>query len=461
MQLSNRKGARGVQRERNQSKKFKGFNKSWVVGDKLSVFFPIFWIPELDGNDQPIMIQERDEKGHIVYEEDGVTPKMTESGQWDIVVADVWGHPNNDMKSFAVGGSFIPSLTDVVDGQPCKIIRDDKGFPMYDEMTGKVLTEPHPGDVTYQFSLIAPLFIAGEKQKELSRIADKKYTSEDLRREALQKVHDDFDTSKNMNAPRPVVGRLQLYSSTEVVVVPINTDDTYNTEKAGQYTYAFTSDDKFKNILYLLDDIKFKPRDHKQKWLEVQMTFNGSSNEPAGRAEAGRKAVPVGLTSEFTMQYKAPEAFNKIQGLLNMLPDDSELISHRNYSYRKIEERKIARCIESYVVMNSEYLDSIRTEDDESKLLQQASKLMQFRALDNMENQELCRKIQESYEEWLAKHPEQAVQSNLATEQKDYQEPTFKAAPTARELISEEQATHTFLPGESMREDDLDGDMVI
>lgn len=460
MQLVNRKGARGVQRERNQSKKYKGFNKSWVTGDKLSVFFPIFWIPKTDEDNNIVMVQERDEKNHPVYEEDGTTPVMTEDGVWDIVVGDVWGHSVSVMKEFPVGGSFIPSLTDVVDGSPCKIVRDEEGNPMYDEISGKIVTEPHPGDVTYQFSLMAPSFVAGLKQSELTRVADKNFTTEDLRREAIQAVIDRFDTQKNIDAPRPVIGKLQLYSSTEVIVVPIKSDDTYDTDKAGQYTYAFTSDDKFKNILYLLDDVKFRPRDHKQKYIEVQMTFNGTSNDAKGRAEAGRKAVPVGLTQEFTMKSKAPEAFAKILNMITQLPEDSELISHRNYSYRKIEEKKISRQIEAYVAMNSEYLDSIRQEDDESRLLQQASKLMQFHALDNMKNKELCDKIQKSYSEYVAKHPERAV-SSLATEQEGYQEPSFKGAPTARELVADDLASGAFLPGEHLMEESVEDEITV
>lgn len=67
-------------------------------------------------------------------------------------------------------------------------------------------------------------------------------------------------------------------------------------DKAAQYTYEFTSDQRFSNILQILDDVKFKPRDLSQKWIEVQMTFNANTDDEKGRAEAGRKAAPIGLT---------------------------------------------------------------------------------------------------------------------------------------------------------------------
>lgn len=300
------RGARDVRRERSTSRKFNSFNKSWKVGDKLSVFFPIMWRPERDTNDNIIMVQEVDNMGHPVFEEDGVTPKMTEKGVWDVVTGDIWGHKVSNTKEFNVGGSFIPSLTDVYEGRPVQFVRDEKGFIVYDNATGKPLYETVPGDVTYQFSRIAPLFINGMKQEELSRVMNKKFPTEDMRREALQSIEDKYDTTKKMDAPRAVVGRLMLYASTEVIVVPMDGNDKYLPDKAGQYVYEFTSDQKFSNILQVLDDVKFKPRDLKQTWIEVQMTFNANTDDDRGRAEAGRKAAPIGLTPEYTMQSRDP-----------------------------------------------------------------------------------------------------------------------------------------------------------
>lgn len=110
------------------------------------------------------------------------------------------------------------------------------------------------------------------------------------------------------------------------------------------------------------------------------------------------------------------------------------MISHRNFSYQKKEERKIARAIEQYVALNSEYLDSIQKEDDETRLLQQAYKLMKFKALDNMANEELKAKIEKSYEEFIERHPELAEESHLATEQEGYKEMEFKGMPQSRSL---------------------------
>lgn len=443
------RGARDVRRERSTSRKFNSFNKSWKVGDKLSVFFPIMWCPERDTNDNIIMVQEVDNMGHPVFEEDGVTPKMTEKGVWDVVTGDIWGHKVNNMKEFNVGGSFIPSLTDVYEGRPVQFVRDEKGFIVYDNATNKPLYETVPGDVTYQFSMIAPLFINGMKQEELSRVMNKKFPTEDMRREALQSIEDKYDTTKKMDAPRAVVGRLMLYASTEVIVVPMDGNDKYLPDKAGQYVYEFTSDQKFSNILQVLDDVKFKPRDLKQTWIEVQMTFNANTDDDRGRAEAGRKAAPIGLTPEYTMQSRDPDAFAKVSSMLTMLPQDNEIISHRNFSYQKKEERKIARAVEQYVALHSEYLDAIQKEDDETRLLQQAYKLMKFKALDNMANEELKAKIEKSYTEFIEKHPELAEESHLATEREDYQGVQFKGMPGSRDLIMGAGQSAT-LPGENL-----------
>lgn len=448
MRLRNSASGRAAVRTRSQSRKLQAFSKAWVVGDKLSVFFPIFWVPELDENEQPIMVQEIDTKGQPVFEDDG-TPVMTEKGQWDVVTASIWGHDVPDMKKFAVGGSFIPSLTEIVRGQPAKILTDDAGKPMYDAY-GEVMYEPIPGDVTYQFSKIAPMFVKGEKQGEIDRVMKKKFTSEDLRREALNEIDAKYDTDSNMDAPKPAVGKLHMVISTEVFVVKQNATNQYDLENAGQYTYKL-SDEKFNSLISLLDDIKFKPRDLNARWFEVQMTFNGDSNDKRGRGQAGRKALPVGLTPEYTMEARDPAGYAKIKVRLEQLPQDSQTITCRNFMYTKIAEKTIEKQISQYIVMNSDMLDNITKEEDMEILTGNAYRLMQFRALDNMNNEEIKSRIKTAYMEYLEKHPELKDDTVLATEKEDYKEPTFEAMPTSRELLS--GAAGVALPGEEEVED--------
>lgn len=448
MRLQNSASGRAAVRTRSQSRKLQAFSKAWVVGDKLSVFFPIFWVPELDENEQPIMVQEIDTKGQPVFEDDG-TPVMTEKGQWDVVTASIWGHDVPDMKKFAVGGSFIPSLTEIVRGQPAKILTDDSGKPMYDAY-GEVMYEPIPGDVTYQFSKIAPMFVKGEKQGEIDRVMKKKFASEDLRREALNEIDAKYDTDSNMDAPKPAVGKLHMVISTEVFVVKQNATNQYDLENAGQYTYKL-SDEKFNSLISLLDDIKFKPRDLTARWFEVQMTFNGDSNDKKGRGQAGRKAAPVGLTPEYTMEARDPASYAKIKGRLEQLPQDSQTITCRNFMYTKIAEKTIEKQISQYIVMNSDMLDNITKEEDMEILTGNAYRLMQFRALDNMNNEEIKSRIKTAYMEYLEKHPELKDDTVLATEKEDYKEPTFEAMPTSRELLS--GAAGVALPGEEEVED--------
>lgn len=452
MRLEKQRGARDIRRERSSSHMYNGFNKSWKVGDKLTVFFPIMWCPEYDDDGNVIMVQELDNFGQPVYEEDGVTPKMTEKGVWDIVTASIWGHKVSDTKLFNVGGSFIPSLTDVYEKQPVQFERDENGFIIYDPITDKPLYKPVPGDVTYQFSLVAPLFINGLKQAEMSRVLNKKFPTEEMRREAIQNIEDKYDTSKSLKAPRPIVSKLFLYASTEVFVVPMDSNDRYLPDKAAQYTYEFQSDQKFNSILQILDDVKFKPRDLDRHWIEVQMTFNANSDDEKGRAEAGRKAAPIGLTPDYTMERRDPAAFAKIASRLSMLPQDSEIITHRNFSYKRKDERTIARNIEKYVTLHSENLDAIQKEEDVAYLLKQAYKLMKFKALNNMANTELKEKIEKAYDEYIKQHPELALEPNLATEQDDYKEMEFKGMPRSRDLIID-AGQNAALPGESVESD--------
>lgn len=435
----NRQGLGEAQKTRNRSKTLRAFNKAWHVGDKISVFFPIFWNPEMElqtdayGNEieAPVMVQEIDTYGKPVYNEDG-TPKLTEKGHWDVVVASVWGHKNNAMKELKLP-SFIPSLTDIEDGRPVRYLRDEKGEILYDE-DGECRFEYIEGDVTYQFSMIAPVFIHGRKKAKLDRIANKPYSSPDLMRAALQAVEDEFDTNKSMDAPRPAIGKCMLYVSTEVVVVPVGANDAYLTDKANMFTYDFGSSDKIDAILNLLRDVKFRPRDLKQTWFEVQFTFNGTSDDQAGRAAAARKAVPVGLTPEYTMQHRNPEAYAAIRRNLADLPTDSSIITHRNFSYRKKEEAVIRRALEAYAVNHSEDLDQATEDADKETMLRNASRLMTFSVLPAMRNQELKDAITESYEKWKAEHA--AVATPLATAQPGYSEPTMDHRPTAQELVS-------------------------
>lgn len=463
-----RMGARDARRARSAGQKFQNFSKAWQVGDKLSIFFPIMFVPYQDEETcEHIMVPAKDAHGREIIGDDG-NPVMVEDGYFDIVVSMVPGHAVTNLKEFPVGNSFIPSLTEVVDMQPVVIERNPDGTAKRDQK-GDIVCTPCAGDAAYQFSKIAPLFIKGMKQYDLDKAASKNYQNESLRKEAIARVEEKYDTKSNMDAKKPIISKLQYYTSTEVIAVPVD-GDRYRVDKAGQFTYKL-SNDRIDQLAAILDDPKYRPADRNQKWVEVQMTFNGSKNDMAGRSEAGRKAVPVGLTHDFLMENVDPDGFSKVKRFLANLPEDSKMISKRNFTYRKVRESDVIKCIQQYVTFNSEYLDAIAAEDDTEYLVGQAVALMKIGGIASMTNKELKDKILGSFVESLEKKPDNIMAIDIKTldsltddeeikatlrsayEQQFHteasvspaapvvqEEPSFEKMPTARELAAESAA---------------------
>lgn len=425
--------ARQSQQRMDSTRKRQDFSKSWDVGDKLSVFFPIVWSPYYEDG-EPVMEEERDSKGNIVFDENG-EPVMAEVGRWDVVVYDAWGHQVNDIRKLNLSTSFLPSLTEVWEGYPVKFERDENGEVVYDNF-GEPVYERIEGDVTYQFSKIAPLFVRGMKQAEMDKAMNGKFSSEEFRMRAIADVENKYDTTKNMDAPKPIVDRLRLISVTEVFVVPMDRNDEPLTDKANFYIYRL-SQDKITELQTILEDLKYKPRDHKQNWLEVQLSFNGDSNDKKGRAQAGRKAHPIGLTEEYTMRARKPAAFNKVKDKLERLPQLSSTIASHSFYSRKVPESKIKSALSYYMAQNGDYLNNISSEKDTDMMMNNAYYLVKFAALDTMTQENLCTQIRESYEKYMAEHEDAAPVLELATEATDYKEPDLDRAPSVRDLIKE------------------------
>ena len=423
---------------RNRSVMCQPYNKAWHTGDKVSVFFPIFWTPEYEyvedenGNEveQVVIVQEVDTFGKPVYNEDG-TPVMTEKGSWDIIVAQQWGHKCNDMKSTKLP-SFIPSLTEVYDKRPVKFQRDENGDVEYD-VYGDPIFESIDGDITYQFSKIAPVFIHGRKAAEIKKASNKQWPSPDLLRERLNEIEDEYDTTKNMFAPKPVIGPLTLYASTEVIAVTVDKDDKYMVDSQGLYTYALNSNDKAEVLRNILNDTKFRPRDLNTKFFEVQFTYVGTSDDQKGRAAASRAAAPVGLTPEYQMQNKDPEAFKALKTGLAKLPTDSEIITHRNFSYRKISEGEILRKLEKYAVTHAEDLSGVTEQADIDIMKRNVARLANFKVIDMLDDGEVKNTVKAAYDEWKATHTEQ--EPALVTQQAGYTEPKMDVPPKVEDML--------------------------
>ena len=427
---------------RSSSTMSQAYNKAWHVGDKVSVFFPIFWNPEYeiveDENsneiEQVVMIQETDSFGKPVFNENG-EPVMTQKGVWDIIVAQQWGHKCNDMKATGLP-SFIPSLTEIYRKMPVKFQRDAHGEIEFD-VYGDPIYEQIEGDITYQFSKIAPVFVHGRKSAEIKKASSKDWGSPELLRERLNEIEDEYDTEKNMFAPKPVIGKITLYASTEVVVVNIDKNDKYLPETKGLYSYALNSTDKAQLLKQIVNDTKYRPRDLDSKFFEVQFTYIGTSDDTKGRAAAARAASPVGLTPEYQMQNKDPEAFKAIKDTLAKLPQDSELITNRNFSYRRVSEGEIMRKLQKYAAKHSEDLDGVTEDADMEILKRNVARLADFKLIGMLEDGKVKDAVTKYYNEWKSAHAdEEDTSRGLATQQPGYAEPKMELPPTAEDLLS-------------------------
>lgn len=388
--------ARELQRTFSRSHGVPRYKLAWNVGDKLSLFFPIAWVQDFTN-----LVPKKDEFGNTVFDDQGQVV-MEPSEYYDMVVASMYGHKVNNMKEFPVGTAFIPSLTDVVDGKPVRFIKDANGDIQYD-VQGNPMYELIPGDATYQFSKIAPFFIKGVKDQELAKLMSKQFSNEALRREAILQVEDKYDTSKHMDAPKPVIGRLSPYGSTEVVAVKV-VDGKYNVEKAGLYCFEF-SQEKLSSLISILSDPKYSPSGKDARWFEVQITYNGTSNDTAGRAEAGRKANFIGLTDNYRMEKVDPEAYAALQARLNQLPMNDGDIKAHNRVYTPIAEHTIVSRIQSYMINKGEYLGELESDDDVQRLIGQAVTVMKYDGILNIMNQEVKNKILERYLDTCDKDP--------------------------------------------------------
>lgn len=417
---------------RDASKKCNTFNKAWQVGDKLSVFFPIVWCPYYQDG-EIVMEQEFDRFGQPVFNEDG-SPKMVQSGIWEIPVYDVWGHKVNDMKALGLKTTFIPSLTEVCGGRPVKFERDEYGEVVYDEF-GLPSCTPVEGDVTYQFSKIAPLFIKGMKQEELNKVYSGRFANDEFRRKALTDIETKYDTSKNMDAPKPIIDKCRLITVCEVVAVTVDNGNNYKVDKAANYSYPL-SDEKIDDLKAILNDRKYRPTDTDQTWFEVQMTFNGDSNDVRGRSQAGRNAHPIGLSKEFTMESVRPDLFEKIRSRVVSLPKSPSAIAQHTFLMNRIPEQKILSALSYYIAANASYLDQIAEDDDMMKMMDNAYYLVKFSALDSMDKDELKGKIVTSYNNYMEEHPELKPVMELTEERSDYSAPDLDHMPSTKELLA-------------------------
>lgn len=356
-----------------------GFGKMWNPGDTGIVIYPWF--------------------------------KDSETGNFELLVALRRGHKAQP-KELSIKASFIPSLCE---------------FDENDNVVGA-------GDFTYQFSKIAPCFVAGQKELELSRIREKENINESMRHDLITQVDKKFDKD-NVKGVKPVVGGLTYIIATECVYVPMK-DNKPDIENASLVSQAL-SDTRINQLYALANDPKFAPMPIEgmddMYALEVQYSF------PAGDKTAAGKAAPLGLAPEYRLEATHPQQYAAIHNIVMTLPQESETIEKRNYSFQKFSENMIRQSLTQYAVMQTEYIDAL-TETSNEEMIERIEKNARvFEELNitrSLKNQDIIDKISAALE------LQHAQESNM-----DNTEPTTTSeestnipvgSPTIQQLLEAE-----------------------
>lgn len=333
--------AKGALAAASKAKKLPGFGKAWNVNDKGIVFYPIYKDPD--------------------------------TGELELLVGSVWGYKVNDMNALGLKASFIPTNAEI----------NENG-------------EPDVPDVAFQFSKLASAFITGEKEKREQEINSKPWPTAAAQRSALGQLDHDYDTKNNMKARRPVISRLSLYISTEVLYVPMK-DNKPMWDDAKLYSQTL-SNERILKLYTIMNDKQYAvgPDD---KYLEVMYNFTAADGE---KSTAGR-AQPIGQTPEYRLRVQFAEDAAKLDRLLAQLPDTSEIIENHNYSYRRIPESTLRSAFSSYSIMNSDNLNYLK-EDGIDQVARAAKLIEELSLKPSINSPELLNRINEE----LAKEPADA-----------------------------------------------------
>lgn len=375
-----RVSANDVVKQKEESKKSASFGSMWNPGDTGIVFYPFF----------------RDEV----------------TGNFELLAAGIRGHQINDTKAIPGIGSFIPSL--------CQFDEDNN-------IIGA-------GDITYQFSRIAPCFIVGAKELELNDARSKQGIDETTRHQLIQDIESKYDT-KNINSIKPVIGGLTYYISTEAVYVPMKDSEPLTSE--ARLVSQKLSDKKIKTLMTIAKDPKYEPVFIEGSdglfYLEVQYSW------PVGKKQEAGQADPVGLTAEYRLESTHAQQFKAIMNELSKLPSESETIEKRGWGYVKVSESAVRQRIKNYSIMQTASLDALSETTNEEmikRIEKNAALCKDLNILDNLHNQVTIDKLRAAIE--LQAAQEDTEKSALITKTTEADSLPSSEAPSLDEMLRQE-----------------------
>lgn len=304
-------------------------------------------------------------------------PIYWEDGKPEIAVGAVWGHNVSDIKKLGLKTAFIPSTTQF----------DENAMP---------IGQP---DITYQFSQIARVFVNGMKAAEEQVVAKKNWPTEAARKDALKSIEEKYDAKNNSKAVRPIIGKAMYYITTEVVSIKIVNGQPVQDSIA--VSSAPLSSSVITKLYSILDDPKYAP-EQGDTFVEIEWKY------PAGtdKSECGRTASLNGLTGEYRLQTQFPDAYAAVASRFPTVATNCETIVRR--ATRAVDPAKVRQALTQYTFIESEYLDNVSDEDEET-LLKHVDLIKELDATRALSNQDLITKINNALAEMEAQRVDAPV----------------------------------------------------
>lgn len=302
------KSGRGALQTKQENKRLVGFGKAWQSGEKLRVFYPLFINPT-----------------------DGLP---------DIVINNAYGHSCDVKQLKSLHRVFIPSSAQ----------RDEEG----------TVIKP---DLILRFSRIAKLFLEGEKEQKLAAIAANSRLDKKVRDKQNKEIEDSYEDAS------PIIGPLRDLTTTECIVVPLNSDGSPNQEKI-KFCSQDLSEERLQHMQAILTDPKCFV-DTERMMLEVEYTMGST-----GKRNQDGRVKPDGLDEKYLLRNTYPEEYAKFAGRLDSLPKTWEMIYKRNNSFHPIDPSELLSALSSYCVLNGALLDNLKDDEDMVKRLRKNADIL-------------------------------------------------------------------------------------
>ena len=285
------------------------FNKTWTPGDTLRVFYPLVWVDDQQA--------------------------------WDVIVGAVWGHEIRNTKKlkFKNFARFVPSL--------CEVNPD-----------GTTKGEP---DLAYKFSMIAPVFIAAQKAREIAAVNSKPLTPE-MKQTAIAEIEAKYDQSL-MSSEKPVLGKRDFI--TTAICVTVKYANGIADPATTSTVYQPLRGPKANALIEILGNQEYLPIHQEGEdyaYLEVQYSYPANSD----RSQSSRDCKIIGIKANERLSVINPDSWGVVEARCKNLPKKPEDITRR--TTRNVSENELKQAISSYAILQLDDLDALRVETNSTEI---------------------------------------------------------------------------------------------